>query len=100
MAVSVYHRHHTATRVRGGDRRDTIDARDRACVRAPLAANEAVDRLHNARLEGAKDDEERERIARPHREVILTLAAILHKEQCGPPSPAPTGLRLVRRDAG
>ena len=66
-------------------------------IRATLAASEAVDRLHNTRLEEAKDDEERARIASQHHDLIMTLAAILHEAQFGPPSPPPTGLRLVPR---
>jgi len=69
-------------------------------IRATLAAIEAVDRLHNTREEEAKDDEERERIKSQHHELIMTLAAILHEAQFGPPSPPPTGLRLVRRSDG
>lgn len=66
-------------------------------IRATLAAMRAVDRLHNTRLEEATSDGERQRIARQHHDLIMTLAAILHKAQFGPPFPAPTGPRLVRR---
>jgi len=65
-------------------------------IRATLAANEAVDRLNHVRLEEATDDDERERIQRQHHDLILTLAAILHEAQFGPPVPAPTGLRLIK----
>ena len=65
-------------------------------IRATLAATEAVDRLHNTRLEEATSDEERECIAGQHHDLIMTLAAILHEAQFGPPSPAPMGLHLVR----
>jgi len=68
-------------------------------IRATLAANEAVDRLHNVHLAEAKDDEERERIQRQHHDLILTLAAILHEAQFGPPAPPQAGPRLVARDA-
>ncbi len=61
-------------------------------------AIEAVDRLHNTRVEEAKEDEERERIARQHHDLIITLAAILHEAQFGPTIPVPNGPRLVRRD--
>jgi hypothetical protein len=64
-------------------------------IRATLAATEAADRLYNTRLEEAKDDEERQSIASRHHD--MTLAAILHEAQFGPPSPPPTGLRLVQR---
>lgn len=69
-------------------------------IRAILAATEAVDWLHNTRLAEATTDEERQRIASQHHELIMTLAAILHETQCGPPSPPPTGPRLVRRSDG
>ncbi len=74
-------------------------AKTSSVIRATLAANEAVDRLHNVCLAEAKDDDEREHIQRQHHDLILTLAAILHEAPFGPPSPAPAGLRLVRRDA-
>ncbi len=67
-------------------------------IRATLAATEAVDRLHNTRLEEATSDAERERIASQHQDLIMTLVAILHEAQFGPPSPAPNGPRLVTRD--
>ena len=66
-------------------------------IRATLAATEAVDRLHNTRLEEARIDEERTRIASQHHDLLMTLAANLHEAQFGPPSPPPTGPRLVRR---
>ncbi len=67
-------------------------------IRATLAAMEAVNGLRDARLEAAKDDGERERVQTEHRGLLFVLATILHEAQFGPPSPAPTGLRLVRRD--
>lgn len=67
-------------------------------IRAILAANEAVDRLHTVRLAEAKDDEARARIQRQHHDLILTLAAILHEAQFGPPAPPQHGPRLVTRD--
>jgi hypothetical protein len=69
-------------------------------IRATLAATEAVDRLHNTRLEEATSDAEREGIERQHHDLIMTLAAILHEAQFGPPSLPPTGPRLVRRSDG
>jgi hypothetical protein len=57
-------------------------------IRATLAATEAVDRLHTTRLEEAKCDEERARIASQHHELIMTLMAILHEAQFGPPFPS------------
>ena len=67
-------------------------------IRATLDTIEAVDRLHNPRVEEAKDDEERERIASQHHDLIMTLAAIPHEAQFGPMPPVPSGPRLVRRD--
>ncbi len=67
-------------------------------IRATLTAMDAVNALRDARLEAARDDTERERVQTEHRGLLFVLAEILHKEQFGPPSPAPTGLRLVRRD--
>jgi len=66
-------------------------------IRATLAAMDAVNALRDARLDAAQDDAERERVQTEHRGLLFVLAEILHKEQCGPPSPALTGLRLVRR---
>jgi len=56
-------------------------------IRATLAAIEAVDRLHNTRGEEAKDDAERERIQSQYHDLLMTLMAILHEAQFGPPAP-------------
>jgi hypothetical protein len=67
-------------------------------IRATLAAIEAVDRLHNTRLEEAEDDDaERARIVIQHHDLLMTLMAILHEAQFGPPTPVPNGPRLVTR---
>lgn len=66
-------------------------------IRATLAANDAVDRLHTARLTEATDDAERERINSQHRDLIMTLMAILHEAQFGPTPPIPNGPRLLTR---
>lgn len=66
-------------------------------IRATLAAIEAVDRLHNTRVEEAKDDDERTRIQSQYHDLLMTLMAILHEAQFGPPIPVPNGLRLVTR---
>ncbi|MHB8648276.1 MAG: hypothetical protein ACYDAR_21050, partial [Thermomicrobiales bacterium] len=65
-------------------------------IRATLAAMDAVNALRDVRLDTAQNDTERERVQTEHRGLLFVLAEILRKEQCGPPSPAPTGLRLVR----
>ncbi len=67
-------------------------------IRATLAAMDAVIALRDARLDAAQDDAKRQRVQTEHRCLLFVLAAILHEAQCGPPSPTPTGLRLVRRD--
>ncbi len=67
-------------------------------IRATLAAMDAVNALRDVRLDAAQNDTERERVQTEHRGLLFVLAAILHTEQVGPPPPAPTGLRLVRRD--
>ncbi len=67
-------------------------------VRATLAAMASIDRLRDARLAAAQDDVEREKVETEHRGLRFVLATILHEAQVGSPSPAPTGLRLVRRD--
>ncbi len=67
-------------------------------IRATLAAMASIDRLRDARLAAATDDVERERVQTEHRGLRFVLATLLHEEQFGPPSPAPTGLRLVRRE--
>ena len=67
-------------------------------IRATLAAMESIDRLRDARLAAAQDDVEREKVETEHRGLRFVLATILHEARFGPPAPAPTGLRLVRRD--
>lgn len=69
-------------------------------IRATLAAIEAVDRLHTTRVEEAKDDAERARIQSQYHDLLMTLMAILHEAQFGPPIPVPNGPRLVPRDPG
>lgn len=69
-------------------------------IRATLAAMDAINALRDARLAAAQDAAERERVQTEHQGLLFVLAEILHKEQVGPPSPAPTGLRLARRDEG
>ena len=64
-------------------------------IRATLVATEAVDRLRDARLEAATEDAERERIQAEYWDAMRALMTILHEEQFGPPSPPPTGPRLV-----
>ncbi len=67
-------------------------------IRATLAAMASIDRLRDARLAAAQDDVEREKVETEHRGLRFVLATILHEAQVGRPAPAPTGLRLVRRD--
>lgn len=67
-------------------------------IRATLTAIEAVDRLHTTRVEEAKDEDERERIAGQHHDLLMTLMAILHEAQFGTTPPSPNGPRLVMRD--
>lgn len=67
-------------------------------IRATLAAMASIDRLRDACLAAAKDDVEREKVETEHRGLRFVLATILHEARFGPPSPAPTGLHLVRRD--
>jgi len=74
------------------------EAKTSPVIRATLVAVEAVDRLHNTRMEAAQDVAERECIERQHHDLLMTLMAILHEAQFGPTPPTPTGLRLVKHD--
>ncbi|MHB8645996.1 MAG: hypothetical protein ACYDAR_09445 [Thermomicrobiales bacterium] len=58
-------------------------------IRATLTVIEAVDRLHNVRVETATDDEKRERIQSQYRDLLLRLMAILHEARFGLMPPVP-----------
>lgn len=67
-------------------------------IRATLDALETINRLQEARLAAATDDAERARIQAEHHQFLRAMATILHEAQFGPPTPAPIGPRIVRRD--